>query len=252
MQISVLFNSKFQRFLILMILTGFFQEVFAHTLLDIPQVTELKKTNNNIVIGHGCGGSPVIGTSIVFPDGNDSIITAGNDPHSGGIGSFVQNWGNLIQLLQNRSVFSEQDEKLDANGNVIGFWSGGGRSLAANLNAHIPFTTSAVVFEPESCASSVRFAVAIVDVCKITTIANFTEDAVSLWVPAVGSKYDGVPGSHAYDSPAFFTVNRDLESSPLPESCGGNGIEVLVKPSAAQVDRDMPILYNGTQVWPQP
>ena len=96
-----------------------------------------------------------------------------------------------------------------------------------------------------------RFAVAIVDVCKITTIANFTEDAVSLWVPAVGSKYDGVPGSHAYDSPAFFTVNRDLESSPLPESCG-TGQTVSITPSAAQINRDLPIQFNGTQVWPQP
>ena len=49
----------------------------------------------------------------------------------------------------------------------------------------------------------------------------------------------------------------DAEAPGAVYTCGilqvaGNGIEVLVKPSAAQVDRDMPILYNGTQVWPQP
>ncbi len=240
-----------QSFLSLMISTAIVQNVTAHTVLETPQITELKKTANNIVIGHGCGESAVIGTSIVFPDGTDSKITAGADPHSGSLTDFVTNWGNLIQLLQNRSVFSEQDEKTDSNGNVVGFWSGGGRGVAANLNAYIPFTVSAAVFEAGSCARSVRFDVAIVDVCKITPIGGFADDAVSLWTPAVGSQYDGAPGGHAYDSPAFLTINRDLENNPLPDTCG-EGFDVFVRPSAAQIDRDMPIIFNGAQVWPQP
>lgn len=252
MQINILLRPIIQNFLVLIMLTGILQNALAHTVLELPQVTELKKSTNNVVIGHGCQGKPVIGTSVVFPDGESSTITVGGNPHSGAISDFLQNWGNLIQLLQNRSVFTEQDEKSDENGNVIGFWSGGGRSLAAHLNAHIPFTTSAVIIEPESCASSVRFAVAIVDICAITAIADFSDDAVGLWTPAVGSRFDGAPGGHAYDSPAFFTINRDLQANPLPESCEGDGLEVFVKPSAAQIDRDMPILFNGTQVWPIP
>lgn len=78
------------------------------------------------------------------------------------------------------------------------------------------------------------------------------EGAVNFWVPAVGSKFDGAPGAHAYNFPVFFTVNRDLETNPLPESCGGAGQQVTVRPSAAQMDRDMPIIFNDTQVWPQP
>ncbi|MCE7913175.1 MAG: hypothetical protein DYH15_00565 [Nitrosomonas sp. PRO4] len=247
-----LLKFSIQDLFVLIVFVGVFSNVMAHTVLETPQVTELKKMTNNIVIGHGCQGEAVIGTSVVFPDGESSTIAVGNDPHSGVLTDFVQNWGNLFQLLQNRSVFSEQDEKLDAASNVVGFWSGGGRGVAANLNAYVPFTVSAAILEPTSCATSVRFAVAIVDVCKITTIGDFTDDAVSLWTPAVGSKYDGAPGGHAYDSPAFFTINRDLEANPLPENCGGVGVEVFVKPSAAQIDRDMPIIFNGTQVWPQP
>ncbi len=251
MHIHKLLGSIFQRFLSLIILLSIVPNVLAHTVLETPQVTELKKTTNNIVIGHGCGESPVIGTSVVFPDGIDSKITVGADPHSGSLSDFVANWGNLFQLLQNRSVFSEQDEKTDGNSNVVGFWSGGGRGLAANLNAYIPFTISAAFIETGSCARSVRFDVAIVDVCKITPITEFSDDAVSLWTPAVGSKYDGAPGGHAYNSPAFLTINRDLTNNPLPDTCG-EGVDVFVRPSAAQIDRDMPINFNGTQVWPQP
>ncbi|MEQ1815629.1 MAG: hypothetical protein ABL861_04015 [Nitrosomonas sp.] len=251
MQMKILLRTIIQSYLGLIVMTGAAQHAFAHTVFEVPQATELKKTANNVVIGHGCGSASVIGTSVVFPDGESSIITVGADPYSGTLTDFVQNWGNVFQLLQNRSVFSEQDEKNDPNGNVVGFWSGGGRSLAANLNAHIPFTVGAIVIEPGSCANSVRFSVAIVDICKITGMNDFTDDSVSLWTPAVGSNYDGAPDGHAYDSPAFFTINRDFEANPLPETCG-DGLNVLVKPSAAQINRDMPIIYNGTQVWPQP
>lgn len=252
MSLNIFLKSTIQKFLILLALFGITQNVLAHTVLELPQVTELKKSANSVVIGHGCSGAPVIGTSVVFPDGESSIITAGGDPHSGPVSDFIQNWGNLIQLLQNRSVFTEQAKKLDGNGNTVGFWSGGGRGMAADLNANIPFTLSAALINPESCAASVRLAVAIVDICTITTIDNFSDEVVALWTPAVGSKFDGASGGHGYDSPAFLTINRDLESNPLPESCGGNGIEVLVKPSAAQINRDMPIIFDGSQVWPQP
>lgn len=240
-----------QQFLAIGILIHFSHNVLAHTLFDIPRLPELKKATNHLTIGHGCQGNDVIGTSAVFPDGQDSIITIDGNVHSGTIDEFVSNWGGVFQLLQNRSVFAEQDVKLDSNGNTTGFWSGGGRGMAAHLNAQIPFTISAVILNSESCAKSVRFAVAVVDICTITTFADFADDTVSLWVPAVGSQFDGKPGGHAYDSPAFLTIVRDLEGNPLPESCGEGIAVVRVTPSAAQINRDMPIRFNGQQVWPQ-
>lgn len=244
-------NQVFQTFLMIGILIHFSQSVLAHTLFDIPRLPELKKVTNHITIGHGCQGNTVIGTSVVFPDGQDSIITINDNAHSGTLDEFVSNWGGIFQLLQDRSVFAEQDVKQDGNGNTTGFWSGGGRGMAANLNAQIPFTMSAVLLNSESCAKSVRFAVAVVDICTITTFADFADDTVGLWVPAVGSQFDGKPGGHAYDSPAYLTIVRDLEGNPLPETCGEGIEEVLVKPSAAQINRDMPIRFNGQQVWPQ-
>ncbi len=229
-----------------------YQSAQAHTVIEPAQITEGKKSENYLVITHGCGDNAVIGSSIVFPDGVDSTIAVNGNPYTGPLSDFVENWGNVIQLYQDRSVFSEQDVKRDAKGNVLGFWAGGGRTVASHLFGRIAFVSSAVLFKPESCAKTVRFAAAAADICKITGIDSMNSDnAVSLWVPAVGSKYDGTPGGHAYDFPVFFTINRDLETNPLPESCG-TGQQISVRPSAAQVDRDMPIQFNGTQVWPQP
>lgn len=228
------------------------QTIYAHTVIEPSQVTEGKSAQLSLVVTHGCGDEPVIGVSLVFPDGVDSIIVANSAPYTGPLTDFLENWGGNIQLYQDHSIFSEQDTKRDNNGNVVGFWSGGGRTISGHLYGRIPFTSSPVIFKSDSCARNVRFALADADICKITTLAAVQEeDSVSFWTPAVGSKYDGTPGGHAYDFPVYLAFNRDLDSNPLPESCG-NGLEVIVKPSAAQIDRDMPIIFNGTQVWPQP
>jgi hypothetical protein len=72
-----------------------------------------------------------------------------------------------------------------------------------------------------------------------------------LWTPAVGSKFDGV-GLHGYNSPATYKITRDLVNHPLPatglagEDCGA-GVDVVIDPSAAQLDHDMVI----PGVWPR-
>lgn len=228
------------------------QLALAHTVFKPPQITEGTNSDNYLVITHGCGEADVIGSSVVFPDGIDSTIVVNGNPYTGPLGDFISNWGGVIQLYQDRSVFSEQDVKRDTNGNVVGFWAGGGRTMSSHLYARIPFVSSAILFVSESCAKAVRFQAAAIDICKMTRIDGINEEGiVSFWTPAVGSKYDGVPGTHAYDLPVSFVVSRNLETNPLPESCGA-GQNVTVTPSAAQINRDMPIHFNGTQVWPQP
>ena len=248
----MLLKSAIHSVLPVIVLLGIVQpDAFAHTVIDPPQVTEGKQSNNHSVITHGCGDAPVIGQSVVIPDGISSTIVANGNPHAGPLSDFLQNWGG-ITFVQDRSLFNEQDRKVDANGNTIGFWFGGGNAVASYAWGRIPFVSKAVLFVPESCAKAVRFAFAVTDICKITNISDMNgTDTVNFWTPAVGSKYDGTPGDHAYDFPVYFTINRDLETNPLPKSCGA-GLQVTVKPSAAQIDRDMPIIFNGTQVWPQP
>lgn len=243
------------------------QTGFAHTRLKTSTIDENNANHgsdyNYVVIGHGCknetdGGATIdtIGSVTVFPDGKDSIITtksAGSDstvagtPHEGGLTDFVANWGSPVTLIQDSSIFAERGYIKDSLGNKLGFWVGGGNALTAGFRGLIPFTTAGVVINPESCAKSVTFVVSIADICEITDKGGFRDSTVMLWTPAVGSDFDGV-GLNGYDSPATLKVNRTVAS--LPASCD-EGLDVTVKPSAAQLNRDMKVVVDGVQVWPK-
>ncbi|MBX9894313.1 MAG: hypothetical protein K2Y09_03920 [Nitrosomonas sp.] len=239
-------NSISRCVLIATIFAGTTQLATAHTRLETATVAENTRITNNVIIGHGCGEKNVIGTSVVFPDGVDSTILVDGATHTGPLTDFVQNWGNLMQQNYSKAIFSFQDEKTNSLGNVVGFWAGGGNSLPHNLNGYIPFRAGAVVIEPTSCAKSVKFYVSIADICEITDTAGFGESTVNFWTHNnLGTAYDRV--STTDDGPASYTVTR---TSALPTSCGA-GVTVEVKPSAAQINRDMPIKLNGTQVWPK-
>jgi len=231
---------------------GLGQSALAHTRLDVPTQTEGTRAINQIVIGHGCADShTVIGMSVVFPDGVDSTILAGGEPHGGPLTDFLTGYGNNAQLIFSRAAFDSMDEKTDSNGNVVGFWVGGGAGMPSHLNAATPFRLTAAGIEPASCAKSVKISVSIANICEITGVGDFSrEGTVDLWTHNnLGTPYDRVSATD--DGPASFTINRDLTKNPLPSSCG-EGVAVEVKPSAAQINRDMPIKINGQQIWPQP
>lgn len=233
------------------------QTVLAHTRLRVPVIEENAAFHgsnyNDVVISHGCqntndGASTIdtLGTVVVFPDGKDSIIEVNGQPHTGVLTDFVTNWGNPITKIQDRSVFTHEEYIKDSLGNKFGFWVGGG-SLRAGYRALIPFATSGVIIEPTSCARSVTFTLAIADICEITDANGFNNATVQLWTVAVGSAFDG-EGLHGYNSPATLKVNRSIE--PLPASCG-DGVDVVVKPSATQLNRDFQIKYEGQKIWPK-
>ena len=119
--------------------------------------------------------------------------------------------------------------------------------MRAGFRGLFPFTTAGVVIQPDSCVKSITFVTAIADICEITDPSGFTDATVQLWTPAVGSIYDGA-GLHGYDSPATLKVNRS--ATPLPESCG-EGVDVVVKPSAEQLNRDLQIKLDGQKIWPR-
>lgn len=239
------------------LLIGFTQNAAAHTRLNIPTATEGQRAINHVIIGHSCVDTvTTIGTSVVFPDGVDSIILVDGAQHNGPITDFLTNYGNNAALFFDRAAFDYMDEKT-VNGNVVGFWAGGGPGMPSNLIAAVPFRLTAASIEPTSCATSVKVNISIVNICQITGVDGFSEGTIQLWTHAgLGTPYDrdlhfDVPAG-TDPGPALFTINRDLTNNPLPESCGGTGVAVELKPSAAQINRDMPIKFNGQQVWPQP
>lgn len=235
------------------------QMAIAHTRLQTPVIDENSARHgsnyNNQVIGHGCRnpetGSADINTNatvLVFPDGVDSIITVDGEASDKTLIDFVTNWGSPVQKIQDKDVFTEEAEIKDPLGNVVGFYAFGG-GLTGGLTGVIPFRTSGVVIEPTSCAKTVKFIVAIADICTVTNVAGFNDADVMLWTPAVGSMFDGTEDLNGYNSPASLTVSRT--GSEIPEACG-DGVEVVVTPSAVQLDRDMTIEIDGVQAWPTP
>ncbi|MCB1670807.1 MAG: hypothetical protein R3F41_06620 [Gammaproteobacteria bacterium] len=235
----------------LAVTVGLSSPVIAHTRFEIPVINEGQRVYNNMVIGHGCGENDVYGTSVVFPDGATSSVTVDGEPHAGSLGDFLSNWGNSVQAVYSRALFDATGGKEDNNGNSVGFWAGG-NPLPHHLVGLVPFRTSAINFVAESCAVSVRFYVSIVDICQITTAEELTNEGVAgLWTHNnLGTVFDRISSSD--DGPAPLTVMRDLEANPLPASCGVDGVAVEVRPSADQINRDMPIRYEGVQAWPIP
>ena len=222
----------------------------AHTTLETVNVTEGVRVVNNVQIGHACGnGTNAIGTSVVFPDGKDSTLLVNNQAYSGKLTDFITAWGPNIQPLVNRAVFTHVDEKNDALGNVVGLWAGGGEGMPNHMVAYVPFRVNATSINPLSCATSVRFQVSIVDVCEITTAARLHEPGVAeFWTSnTLKTVYDNVTTNNS----ARLTITRNLTTNPLPSSCGGTGTAVEVRISPTQLERDMPIKYNGVQIWPK-
>lgn len=232
-------------------LLGSAQAALAHTTFETSTMSEGVRVLNNVQIGHACGATKkVIATSVVFPDGKDSTITVGGQAYTGALTDFLTTWGPNIQPLFSRAVFDEVKEKNDAAGNVVGFWAGGGPGMPNDMVAYVPFRVNATAIKPTSCATSVRFRVSIVDICEITTAANMHLDngsgpAAEFWTMAgLGTPFDA-----SATAAANLTITRNLTTNPLPTACGaGQAVEVI--PSAAQINRDMPIVYNGVQVWP--
>jgi len=191
-----------------------------------------------------------------------------------GIGAYIRTGG----------AWDAGNNKVDAKGNKDGFWAGGkyyDQSISTAIN--VDFYSAAVSIVPASCARSVTFELAIADICDATfpsvvagdeqalfwsPIPNFqgvpgqpfgapTADATrKIPVGPAYSQYDGYSDSahtiagDGWGSPATLTVNRDLVKNPLPAGCtgnGGKGDDVYVYPSAAQINKELPIWSNPDQ-----
>ena len=244
-----------------MLLLAVSHNAFAHTRLTVKTTLESSaahgSTTTAVNVPHGCGDNPVIGTVFVLPDTTDSIVHTSTDDFEAfeAVGTSLDHIVNppFIRLIKSNDVFATQEFILDPLNNPIGFWAADGSLPAHNWVAQLPINITAVAIQPESCATSVSFIPSIANICVMSTMAeidgtNTDDPNLDMWsAPDVGSPFDGA----AWNAPASFTVERDLENNPLPESCG-DGLAVRIIPSAAQLNRDMPVKVDGKQIWPLP
>jgi hypothetical protein len=235
------------RMAVLLSALAFAPAALAHTTIK-SQMTEGVRDDNALRIGHGCsdesGNSfPVIAQSVVFPTDTPALTPSDPNQVVTDLSDVIEQGGiaGLLGLIQDRSIFLRQGEKTDTNGNAIGFVGTNGE-LAPELAGRVPFQFTPPNFVAEACVTKLLIQIAIADVCK-RRLPNLRPERVNLWIPDNGSRIatdalaNGVEGIGA---PATLTVNRNLLSNPLPEGCGA-GFTLTVTPSAAQVDRDLPI-----------
>jgi len=219
---------------------------FAHTTIA-AQAMEGVRSDNALRIGHGCeeGEVAVIAQSVVFPTDAPVLSSSDANPMPADLSEVIEQGGveGLASLVQDRSIFLDQDVKRDANGNVIGFVGTRG-FLTPGLRGRVPFEFSSPNFVAESCAKTLIVQIAIADICSRRP-PLLRAQKVDLWIPDNGSQLaveGAAQGIDGIGAPANLVVNRNTLSNPLPESCGA-GYTLTVTPSPAQVDRDLAIKH---------
>jgi hypothetical protein len=186
----------------------------------------------------------VIAQSVVFP--TESPVLTSSDPGLpiADLGEVIEQGGlaGLLAPIQDRSIFRFQAAKLDALGNALGFHGTRGL-LRTGLRGRVPFEFTGPSFVAESCATALRIEIAVADICDFSR-PQIQPGKVNLWIPDDGSRFASealASGVEGVGAPARLLVSRDLALNPLPPACNGQGHVVTVTPSAAQVDRDLPI-----------
>lgn len=215
----------------------------AHTSIK-AQASEGLRDDNALRIGHGCEGDRgVIAQSVVFPTDAPELTTSDENVALTDLAEVIAqgSLAGLVQSIQDRSIFAIQDEKVDGNGNGIGFHARSG-FLKPNLVGRVPFQFSAPTFVAGSCARRLLVQVAIADLCSVRP-PILEPNKLNLWIPDNGSRFavaGAAAGVEGIGEPATLIVNRNSVTNPLPDECGA-GYDVTLTPSAAQVDRDLPI-----------
>lgn len=231
------------------------QGAFAHTGIKDSAMSGAR-SYNALTIGHGCAGDEgaaekaVIATSVVFPNGGGAVAT------NLATGQPVTDLTNYIQdalpgdtslpvlspsLIQDKNIFRTMWEALDANGNVRGFHWKNGR-LKPELLGLPPFRVQAPTIIESSCVKSVKVRVAIANWCGTSQDAN-VNDRADIWMGNMTRRFNDADIVSVGYWPTM-TVNR---LTPLPSSCGA-GFDLAIEPSAADIDRFLPI--KG--FWPTP
>lgn len=235
--------------------------VFAHTSFK-DQATEGTTAYNALQIGHTCTNEakkqfPVIAQSVVFPTANPTVmrsritnattnpVTTEETPTT--LEEEITDTAGLANkadLVQDRNIFSQQNETYDANGALIGFYGTKG-NLANNLRGLVPFRFSPVTFKATSCAKRMLVKVAVADICKRTFPPS--PGTANVWIPTTTTKFSN-SALDGIGSPATLTINRNLSKNPLPPGCPVNadstatpGYDVVVTPSKEDIDAHLPI-----------
>ncbi|MFZ4704169.1 MAG: hypothetical protein ACOYMG_29340, partial [Candidatus Methylumidiphilus sp.] len=153
------------------------QAAFAHTRLETATSPEGIRVHNYVNISHGCPPATArkasFGTSVVFPNAISFAPVIGVDSGAGITytanlaSTYYSPLAGLAVMLNGGGAYPSGNLKVDAANNKDGFWAGG-KAYDQTISTYVqtPFYSAAVSIAKTSCARSVTFYPAIVDICE--------------------------------------------------------------------------------------
>jgi hypothetical protein len=230
------------------------QHTFAHDGFSAP-VLEGTFGRVTLEINHGCEGNPIIAQAVLFPslnpvltafDNTNNPVVPPNDMGEVFEGGFLE---GMVSLIQDRSIFLDQDHILSELENHIGFYGKKG-FLKSSLLGSVPFKFFGPFFTPSTCYKHINIVTAIADICSIKPPV-LGSGKVSLFIPdngsQVGETAKSLDNDHGIGEPSILHIKRNLETNPFVDADGnptdacGDGITVTVTPSAEDMDANFKI-----------
>lgn len=212
-------------------------------------------------INHGCEENPVIAQAVLFPslnpvltafDNSNNPVTSPSEMSEVIDGGFLE---GMVGLIQDRSIFLDQDLIRSELTNAIGFYGKKG-FLKTGLFGSVPFKVSAPMFLGATCYKSINIVTAIADICS-TKPPVLAPGKVSLFIPDNGSQIGETAKSlgndHGIGEPSMLHIERNLVTNPFVDAEGnptdacGEGITLTVTPSAEDMDR----YFKIPGYWPE-
>ena len=241
-------TKKFAAYSVAAALIAASQGAFAHTgVKDTVDVTSLsgKASYNAFTITHGCAAGegaepiPVIGQSAVFPHGDSAVwvkLGATPTPITAQEVIGAPSINLAVAGLQDSSVFAVQNEEADELGVVHAInWKKG--KLDPTLYGLTTFRVS-VPKIVDKCVSRLRIRMAVANWCKKSNEADDAENNRADWW------FTAETGTTKFTDPeiiqpSYWTTltanNLEFDAA----SCG-EGYEVAVMPSGADIDKYLP------------
>ncbi len=237
-------------------------QVLAHTTIvkkntpdNFSVRTEIEGSSsviNAFSIPHGCAApdsrefKSVRAQGIMFPNGADSIaIQAGTGAVVNLQDEIVGNAIMSATPIQDFNIFKKIKV---VKGPVPEFNSHGVKTqdnrafhyskgrLATDLVGLVPFRASFPTFKPESCAVTLNIKLAVANYC---TRSKVKDNRADIWIGNTTEKFND-PDVVSTGFWPYIDVARNLNTNPLPESCG-EGYVIEVYPGNEAIDKYLPV-----------
>lgn len=206
-----------------------------------------KSVVNDFAIAHGCNGTSVIATSMLFPNGYDMVIEDqdGNMIDQEMLFNELEVYNNLIMGPKPVQVATWKDIKVLTddtkeyynhglrNEDVRAFQYSGGK-LPDYMVGMLPWRASFAAVKEGSCVKEIQIRIPIVNYCERNPHSPARIDA---WIGRLTPLFNDPEVVSVGFWPTLTILNTSFEAN---DTCG-QGIVYKVSPTDEEIDRFLPI-----------